>query len=444
MKLITTIILNLFLIFSQTTVTGYKGKLIKLNINATTIDQSEEIDDWHYILETSHSYYNISMKKFSNFFSIGDSIYYLVEKNNTPNYTYNLYSVKSKNYFRLSGPFSSCIIIRYTGKPFIYYDNNSFLYSTQYGEGTLLSNGPLFQTKDPNSCNLLYYIGKWQNKHFIVYAIDEEPYYRFGLVPEINKLHITKDETKEIVVVNNTRITKFYKITDSLYIYNDGLTFIKYAKVKNDTIKSLRYLEYSNNFNGEKWFVKDNYFYYTNYRYPITKDSILLKQPEKLFDCDPESIATDIHNKYLFYITNNKLNIFSVAQNKLYNSIDLGGFEFNFDIFADSQCIFLHRIDESVANENEPPSVPLQLTANVYPNPFNSEFTLDYSMPENSSVLIELYNILGQKVATILNEEKNKGNHSVRYLCKNIAGGVYTVTIKTRNSFIAKKIIYLK
>ncbi len=84
-----------------------------------------------------------------------------------------------------------------------------------------------------------------------------------------------------------------------------------------------------------------------------------------------------------------------------------------------------------------------------YPNPFNPETTISFSMQQSESVSIEIFNIRGQKVKTLLNEQMPAGEHSVIWNGKNNAGqnvasGVYLYQISTDNHLSAKKMLLMK
>jgi hypothetical protein len=83
-----------------------------------------------------------------------------------------------------------------------------------------------------------------------------------------------------------------------------------------------------------------------------------------------------------------------------------------------------------------------------YPNPFNPSTIISYSLPENSNVELTIYDILGNKVATLVNKEQNAGNHKVQFNPSLIKGGistgVYFYTLKTGTASLTKKLIYLK
>ncbi|MCU7495723.1 MAG: S8 family serine peptidase [Ignavibacteria bacterium] len=62
---------------------------------------------------------------------------------------------------------------------------------------------------------------------------------------------------------------------------------------------------------------------------------------------------------------------------------------------------------------------------NNYPNPFNPSTTLRYSLPEESRLKIEIFNLIGQKVATLIDESQKAGEHTLQWKADNYASGIY-------------------
>ena len=84
-----------------------------------------------------------------------------------------------------------------------------------------------------------------------------------------------------------------------------------------------------------------------------------------------------------------------------------------------------------------------------YPNPFNPVTTISYSINETGNVIIEVYNLKGQLVETLVNEVKETGDHSIRWngsdsSKKPVSSGIYLYKMKTENHSSIKKMILMK
>ncbi len=107
------------------------------------------------------------------------------------------------------------------------------------------------------------------------------------------------------------------------------------------------------------------------------------------------------------------------------------------------------KIEGNTATEgNNPVAVKNSLGKN-YPNPFNPSTTIEYSIKENAHVTIEVFNVKGQKVRTLVNENKTTGNHSVVWngkddQNKNAGSGVYFYRMTTPTHTATAKMILMK
>ena len=79
-----------------------------------------------------------------------------------------------------------------------------------------------------------------------------------------------------------------------------------------------------------------------------------------------------------------------------------------------------------------------------YPNPFNPATKIKYDLPESGHVTLIVYDVLGRKVATLVNEEKPAGSYEVEFNGNALASGIYFYRIKSRNYSSVKKMILLK
>jgi hypothetical protein len=74
-----------------------------------------------------------------------------------------------------------------------------------------------------------------------------------------------------------------------------------------------------------------------------------------------------------------------------------------------------------------------------FPNPFNPTTTIRFALPSDGFVTLKVYNIMGQEVATLVNEPKVAGKYEIRFDAKNVAGnslasGVYLYRVTSRSS----------
>jgi hypothetical protein len=98
----------------------------------------------------------------------------------------------------------------------------------------------------------------------------------------------------------------------------------------------------------------------------------------------------------------------------------------------------------AVENTNELPT-KFELYQN-YPNPFNPETLISYQLPVASNVELILYNILGEKVATLVKEFQYAGSYNYQLSITNyqLSSGVYFYQLKAGNFLQTKKMIIMK
>ncbi len=93
-------------------------------------------------------------------------------------------------------------------------------------------------------------------------------------------------------------------------------------------------------------------------------------------------------------------------------------------------------------NNNEIP-IKYSLKQN-YPNPFNPTTIISYQLPKQGLVSISIYNILGQKVAELVNQVQSAGSYNVSFDASKLSSGTYIYQIKAGNFVQSKKMLLLK
>ena len=79
-----------------------------------------------------------------------------------------------------------------------------------------------------------------------------------------------------------------------------------------------------------------------------------------------------------------------------------------------------------------------------YPNPFNPATTINYELPINNYVELNIYNLLGQKIETLVSERQPAGKYNVEWRADRIASGMYIYRIKTDHWQAVKKMVLIR
>jgi len=80
-----------------------------------------------------------------------------------------------------------------------------------------------------------------------------------------------------------------------------------------------------------------------------------------------------------------------------------------------------------------------------YPNPFNPKTVISYQLPVVSEVHLGIYNILGQKVATLVSANQPAGTYEIEWNATGYSSGAYIYRLETDNGFVqTRKLLLLK
>ncbi|MCH8494282.1 MAG: T9SS type A sorting domain-containing protein [Balneolales bacterium] len=101
---------------------------------------------------------------------------------------------------------------------------------------------------------------------------------------------------------------------------------------------------------------------------------------------------------------------------------------------------------QSTSNEPETTTLPQDVSLSQnYPNPFNPTTTIAYSLPQAGAVRLDVYDVLGRQVATLVNNEGHAaGRFSVDFDASRLTTGVYIYRLQAGNTIITKKLSLIK
>jgi hypothetical protein len=101
--------------------------------------------------------------------------------------------------------------------------------------------------------------------------------------------------------------------------------------------------------------------------------------------------------------------------------------------------------DEIITNiQNEDLNPVTFFLEQNYPNPFNPSTTIKYSIPTSEFVTLKVYDVLGNEVANMVNEEKSAGTYELKFDAVSLVSGIYFYKLKSGNFIETKKMILLK
>lgn len=79
-----------------------------------------------------------------------------------------------------------------------------------------------------------------------------------------------------------------------------------------------------------------------------------------------------------------------------------------------------------------------------YPNPFNPATKIRYAVPKRENVRLEIYNVLGQRVAVLVDEVRSPGIYTVDFNASQLASGLYVYRMQAGNFHSIKKMLLTK
>ncbi|HOJ07608.1 MAG: T9SS type A sorting domain-containing protein [Ignavibacteriales bacterium] len=200
---------------------------------------------------------------------------------------------------------------------------------------------------------------------------------------------------------------------------------------------------------------------FSNYYYVVNKnlaDSLLADEFNVSFKCELVNSLTNQVIGTFDNVTYSKINV-SEYNNAAY-LVDCSGIESGsyylrlFTIANEDVNLFIsdiQRDDLELEKSNllvrgfKGDGIPTTYElAQNFPNPFNPSTTIHYQIPQDGIITLKIYEILGNEVATLVNEEKIAGRYEVNFNTNNLASGVYIYNIQSGSYINSKKMILIK
>jgi len=99
----------------------------------------------------------------------------------------------------------------------------------------------------------------------------------------------------------------------------------------------------------------------------------------------------------------------------------------------------------SVSTEDPASELPTKVELGQnYPNPFNPGTTIAFGIPQTGKVTLDVFDILGRRVAELLNEPMEAGRYTINFNASNLASGMYIYRLQTGNTVITRKLTLIK
>ncbi len=116
------------------------------------------------------------------------------------------------------------------------------------------------------------------------------------------------------------------------------------------------------------------------------------------------------------------------------------------ELFTNIQANQKLQVSEQFVASVEPePGIASEFfLAQNYPNPFIPETTIRFGLPKTSIVTLEVFNLLGQKVSTLINESQPAGNYQLKLNAADFVSGVYVYRLTAGGQVFSRKMVVLK
>ena len=187
-------------------------------------------------------------------------------------------------------------------------------------------------------------------------------------------------------------------------------------------------------------------------KWRFTKDSLFLNPGSyMLIWCDEDSDPTEIHTNFKLSKGGEFLALTDSTGTTVIDSLSFGQqtTDISYGRKPDGGNTWVFMNPPTPGNSNTGTSIqnielPLTFSLTAYPNPFNPETTIQYTLNENSNVEILMYSVVGELMFEVNQGLQNKGLHNYRWNASALPSGVYFITVKTETNISTIKTMLLK
>ena len=116
----------------------------------------------------------------------------------------------------------------------------------------------------------------------------------------------------------------------------------------------------------------------------------------------------------------------------------------NFAYIASTNGVYRSDFATGITKDEEIPMPHSFILEQNYPNPFNPSTTIKFSVPQALYVSIRIYDVLGNEITTLVNEELQTGSYLVEFDGSNLSSGVYFYTLRAGKFISTKKLVLMK
>ncbi len=99
-------------------------------------------------------------------------------------------------------------------------------------------------------------------------------------------------------------------------------------------------------------------------------------------------------------------------------------------------------VEDNISDTSNPNNYSIR---SIFPNPFNDQTTIQVSLPDPSELSVSIYNLAGQRIASLHEGQHSEGIHNFNFNGKNISTGIYFINVLVPGKMNEiKKIVLLK